>query len=106
MVAIYLEVLKLYSKIEKLSELYKLKENQYLPFNKDYLSMANENDFPKIYFLEQGNRVYSYPHPLMGDWGKYQNMNELQSVANSIMSQRYPQQYQQLQNYLNQINGR
>lgn len=95
-----------YYNIEKADELNKLKQNQYLPFNQQYLSMANENDFPKIYFLEQDNRVYSYPHPLMGDLGKYRNMNKLQSVANNIMSQRYPQQYQQLQNYLNQINGR
>ena len=84
---------------------YNERQNQYLPFGREYLSMANKNDFPNIYFLDDRNRVYSYPHPLAGNSAVQENIHKLQSVANNIMGQKYPEQYRQLQNYLNQIYG-
>lgn len=71
--------------------------NNYSPFSNDYFSMMNPNDRARIYQAMYPNLTYPQGGRSDAILGNY---------ARVLMKQSYPDYYQQLQNYLNQINGR
>lgn len=80
-----------------------LKPNQQLPFNQQYIDMMNPQDRDRInqkYIQTFSRYIPDYTRT------KAHGDMLLQNYANNIMNWSYPEQNQQLQNYLNQVYGR